>query len=52
LRAFIRELLKIAGVKEVFLKYLPLPLTPRLKKSFDKWFNKAMKKEKVENVTK
>ena len=41
LRAFVKELLGIEGVEGVFLKYFPLPLTPRLKKAFDRWFNKA-----------
>jgi hypothetical protein len=44
LRAFIRELLKIPGVKEVFYKHFKLP--PRLKRSFDRWYNKAKGKQK------
>ena len=43
LREFVKELLSIEGVEEVFLKYFPLPLTPRLKRAFDKWFDKTMK---------
>jgi hypothetical protein len=38
LRAFIRELLKIPGVKEVFYRHFKIPL--RLKRSFDNWLTK------------
>jgi len=40
LRKFVKELLSIEGVEEVFLKYFPLPTTPKLERVINKWFSK------------
>jgi len=50
LRRFVRELLSIEGVEEVFLKYFPLPITPKLERVINKWFSKIQAEEKVEKV--
>ena len=48
LREFIRKLLDIDGVIELFSEYfeIGMPLTPRLKRAFDKWFDKKQAEKK------